>query len=73
MKFTVADGTLADFRQAHIGKMTDDAATTFMEKYSLLWGGDARHGLEYITRPTARGTEHFFSSTVFRHLRFGRQ
>lgn len=42
-----------------------------MESYSLLWDGDASHGLDYITGPTARGVENYFSSNVFDMLRFG--
>jgi hypothetical protein len=61
----------AGFKQAHLGSMSDDAATSFMERYSLLWGGDASHGLDYISRPTARGTEHYFSSGIFHLLGFG--
>jgi hypothetical protein len=68
MRFSVANDTLAKLPQAHVGGMTDDAATTFMEQNSLLWGGNAGHGLGYISRPTARGTEHYFSSNVFEEL-----
>ncbi|MCX4784253.1 RHS repeat domain-containing protein [Streptomyces sp. NBC_01264] len=71
MKFSVRNKDLAGFPQAHLGGMSDDAATEFMGRYSLLWDGDASHGLSYISRPTARGTEHFFSSDVFHLLRFG--
>lgn len=71
MKFSVRNEDLAGFTQAHLGRMSDDAATEFMDRYSLLWDGDASHGLSYISRPTARGTEHFFSSEVFHLLRFG--
>ncbi|MGW1716720.1 ricin-type beta-trefoil lectin domain protein [Streptomyces sp. NPDC002156] len=70
MRFTIRNKDLAGFAQAHFGNMSDDEATDFMEKYSLLWDGDASHGLSYISRPTARGTEHFFSSNVFSFLRF---
>ncbi|WP_240676743.1 ricin-type beta-trefoil lectin domain protein [Streptomyces sp. B27] len=72
MKFSVRNEDLAGFSQAHLGSMSDDAATEFMGRYSLLWDGDASHGLSYISRPTARGTEHFFSSEVFHLLRFSR-
>jgi hypothetical protein len=36
-----------------------------------LWDGDGIHGLDYITRPTARGTEHYFSFNIFHLLKFG--
>jgi len=51
--------------------MSDDDATAFMERNSLLWDGNAGHGLDYISRPTARGTEHYFSSNIFHMLDFG--
>ncbi|MET0494038.1 MAG: RHS repeat-associated core domain-containing protein [Actinoplanes sp.] len=70
MQFSVDNRTLDGFRQAHLGKMSDDAATDFMEKHSQLWDGTPNHGLDYISRPTAKGTEHFFSSSIFQHLRF---
>lgn len=71
MRFSIKDDDLAGLGQAHLGAMSDDAASGFMERSSLLWGGDANHGLDYISRPTARGTEHFFSSSVFHLLNFG--
>jgi hypothetical protein len=70
MRFAVDNNALAGLRQAHVGSMTDEAATQFMEQNSLLWGGDASHGLEYISRPTARGVEHYFSSDIFHLLGF---
>jgi RHS repeat-associated protein len=70
LEFSISDNALAEFKQAHLGEMLDDAATDFMEKYSLLWDGDASHGLDYISRPTARGVEHYFSSSIFDKLRF---
>jgi hypothetical protein len=71
MKFSVDNDMLAGLKQAHLGGMSDDAATSFMERFSLLWDGDASHGLYYISRPTARGTEHYFSSGIFDVLGFG--
>ena len=71
MKFSINNDDLAELNQAHLGSMSDDEATSFMERYSLLWDGDASHGLDYISRPTARGIEHFFSSDVFDMLNFG--
>ncbi len=71
LRFSVDNDTLAGLRQAHLGSMSDDEATAFMERNSLLWGGDASHGLDYISRPTATGTEHYFSSDIFDHLEFG--
>ncbi|MDG4765729.1 polymorphic toxin-type HINT domain-containing protein [Solwaraspora sp. WMMD406] len=71
MRFSIDNRALAGLRQAHLGTMSDDAATAFMEQNSLLWGGNAGHGLDYISRPTARGTEHFFSSGIFDLLGFG--
>ena len=65
MQFSVDNDTLAGFNQAHLGAMSDDDATNFMEQNSLLWDGDASHGLDYISRPTAIGTENYFSSNVF--------
>jgi hypothetical protein len=44
-----------------------DEATAFTERHSLLWDGTPDHGLDYISRPTAKGTENYFSSSVF-HL-----
>ncbi|MFI1104491.1 hypothetical protein [Streptomyces melanogenes] len=70
MRFTVSNVAMAMFPQAHLGLMSDDAATEFMEKYSLLWDGKPTHGLSYITRPTAKGTENYFASTVFLMLKF---
>ncbi|MFG1992112.1 RHS repeat-associated core domain-containing protein [Actinoplanes sp. NPDC048988] len=71
LSFSVKNDDLAGLKQAHLGSMSDDEATAFMEQNSLLWDGDAGHGLDYISRPTARGTEHYFSSKVFHLLDFG--
>src|SRR5262249_14647799 len=71
LSFSIRNDDLAGLSQGHLGEMTDDEATSFMEQYSLLWDGDASHGLDYITRPTARGTEHYFSSNIFHLLHFG--
>ena len=71
LSFSIGNDDLAGLSQAHLGGMTDDDATSFMEQYSLLWDGDASHGLDYITRPTARGTENYFSSNIFHLLNFG--
>ncbi|MEV7365473.1 polymorphic toxin-type HINT domain-containing protein [Streptomyces sp. NPDC091299] len=71
LSFSIRTEDLAGLNQGHLGEMGDDEATSFMEQYSLLWDGDASHGLDYITRPTARGTEHYFSSNIFHLLNFG--
>jgi hypothetical protein len=65
MKFSIGNDVLAGLKQFHLGGLSDDAATSFMERNSLLWGGDASHGLDYISRPTNIGTEHYFSSGIF--------
>lgn len=71
MRFSVENQVLASFKQRHVGEMSDEAAEEFMSMNSLLWGGSAGHdGLDYISRPTSKGTEHFFSSRVFGALRF---
>jgi hypothetical protein len=71
LTFSIRNDDLAGLNQAHLGTMSDDEATAFMEQNSLLWDGDASHGLDYISRPTNRGTEHYFSSNVFDLLDFG--
>ncbi|MFF4594178.1 RHS repeat-associated core domain-containing protein [Amycolatopsis sp. NPDC001319] len=68
--FSVGEDVLDFLNQAHVSSMTDEEAGDFMSRNSLLWGGNSDHGLEYISRPTARGTEHYFSSGIFGELWF---
>jgi hypothetical protein len=52
--------------------MSRQEAEDFMNRYSLLWGGDASHGMDYIIRAGENPMiEHYFASRVFRHLEFG--
>jgi hypothetical protein len=70
MRFRVSADDLAGMRQADVGSMSGDAATDFMNSYSLLWDGVPNHGYEYISRPTNMGSEHFFDASVFGRLNF---
>ncbi|MEU4385346.1 RHS repeat-associated core domain-containing protein [Promicromonospora sp. NPDC023805] len=70
MRFSVNNRDLAGMSQAHVGRMTDRAAAEFVERHSSIYGDGARHGLGYISRPTSKGTEHFFSADVFNLLRW---
>ncbi len=61
----------ADFR--NLKKLRVDSLPDpekWMSKYSKLWGGVPDHGLEYITRETAIGREHFFHKSIFNKLKF---
>jgi hypothetical protein len=70
MRFSIGASALAQMKQAHFREMSDDAATEFMERYSLLWGGNAQHNYEYISRPGRSATEHYFAASIFNQLRF---
>ena len=73
LTFSIKNEDLAGLKQMHLHGMSDDDASAFMEKNSLLWGGSSDHGLDYISRPVNEnlGTEHYFSSNVFHLLNFG--
>jgi hypothetical protein len=72
MTFTVDADTLASFRKTDMRTMSRQEAEDFMNRYSLLWGGDASHGMDYIIRAGENPMiEHYFASRVFRHLEFG--
>ena len=68
MEFSVRNRDLANFRRLDIDSLPDPEA--WMTRFSRLWGGVPDHGLDYITRQTAIGMEHFFGSSVFSKLRF---
>lgn len=71
MRFTVHEKDFAKLKKVDISQMTDDEAQAFLDRYSLMSDtGKADHGLEYITRPTGMGPEHFFDKSVFGLLRF---
>ncbi len=71
MRFTIEKDVFDGFKTPHMEKMTDDEATNFMKKYSLLWGGDASHGMDYISRGAHEKTEHYFAARIFHLLKFG--
>ncbi|WP_412543058.1 RHS repeat-associated core domain-containing protein [Longispora sp. K20-0274] len=71
MRISIDNKVLAGFKQISLVGKSDEFATSFMEANSLLWGGNASHGLDYISRPVSgQRVEHYFSSKVFHHLRF---
>ncbi|TWG20080.1 RHS repeat-associated protein [Micromonospora taraxaci] len=71
MTFRIRNRDIKGLAQAHLGGMSDDDATYFMNRYSPLWDGDASHGLDYISRATGlESVEHYFSSGVFNLLEF---
>lgn len=53
----------SNLRHVDVESLADPAA--FMSKYSQLWGGTPSHGLDYITRGTQFGTQHYFSPNAF--------
>ncbi|MFJ1582511.1 RHS repeat-associated core domain-containing protein [Streptomyces sp. NPDC088197] len=71
MRFTIHEKDFAKLKKVDISQMTDDEAQAFLDRYSLMSDtGKTDHGLEYITRPTGMGPEHFFDKSVFGHLTF---
>ena len=68
--FSIENAELASMRQAHVGRMLDSEAQAFVDKYSSLYGEGEDHNLQYISRPTARGVEHYFAASVFDSLRW---
>jgi RHS repeat-associated protein len=71
MRFTVHEKDFAKLKKVDISQMTDDEAQAFLDRYSLMSDtGTTDHGLEYITRPTGMGPEHFFDKSVFGMLKF---
>jgi hypothetical protein len=55
--------TPVDLETVDVDSLNDPSA--FMEKFRQLWGGTPNHGLDYITRGTNFGTQHFFSPDAF--------
>jgi hypothetical protein len=49
---------------------SDQDPDAWLDRYSLLRGGNPDHGYEYVTRGTQIGVEHYFSKSVFYHLHF---
>jgi RHS repeat-associated protein len=71
MRFTIHEKDFAKLKKVDISQMTDDEAQAFLDRYSLMSDtGKTDHGLEYITRPTGMGPEHFFDKSVFGLLKF---
>jgi hypothetical protein len=70
MRFSIGNDDLAGMAQVHVGQMGDDAAQAFVDRYSSLYGEGLGHSLDYISRPTARGTEHYFSPGVYSLFRW---
>lgn len=71
MRFTIHEKDFAKLKKVDISQMTDDEAQAFLDRYSLMSDtGRTDHGLEYITRPTGMGPEHFFDKSVFGLLTF---
>ncbi len=54
----------SNLRHVDVDSLADPGA--FMSKFSQLWEGTPNHGLDYITRGTGRGVQHYFSPSAFR-------
>ncbi|WP_437735373.1 contractile injection system protein, VgrG/Pvc8 family [Sorangium sp. So ce1335] len=53
-----------------VDSLGDEGAEAWMSRYSRLFDGTPDHGLEYITRGTNLGTEHYFATSVDHLLRW---
>ena len=68
--FQVDMSLLQNQGQLSVDSLGTPGADAWMERYSSLWGGTPDHGLQYITRNTAMGTEHYFSKSIIQLLQF---
>ncbi|WP_437678427.1 DUF6531 domain-containing protein [Sorangium sp. So ce131] len=70
ISFSVPEDVLRSFRHVDVDSLGDEAAEAWMSRYSRLFDGTPDHGLEYITRGTNLGTEHYFATSVYHLLRW---
>jgi hypothetical protein len=69
--FRIGKRVSHSFRQIDIDALGDPGADEWFQRYSKLSEENAPpHSCSYVRRGTDFGTEHFFASIVFRHLRF---
>lgn len=69
--FRIKKRVLHSFRQIDLDALGDPGADEWFQRYSKLSDENAPpHYYSCVRRGTDFGVEHFFSSTVFRHLQF---
>ena len=68
LNFRVSTHNLANFRQLNVAELPNPSL--WMNQNSKLWGGVPNHNLQYLTRPTEIGVEHFFHDSTYYFLVF---
>jgi hypothetical protein len=69
--FRISLKAMQSFSQIDVDALGDPGEDEWFQRYSRLSNENApAHGFAYVRRGTNMGIEHFFSKTVFHHLRF---
>lgn len=71
MEFKVHRFDLLKFNSINLNKLSTEAASSFIDKYSRIYGQGLQHNYDYIIGRTDNfSSEHYFNSNIFNLLKF---
>ncbi|MFF8864508.1 DUF6531 domain-containing protein [Streptomyces sp. NPDC015139] len=69
--FRIGADDFANLKRIDLLAISEDEATAFADKHSLVWGEGTPHGYDYVRAPTGMGQpENYFNKSIFHLLKF---